>query len=587
MTKDWSPLALSQWQNSFNRWITQVGELLPIEQGVLYLCDSSGIVLAGHLIGVDGEVSDTNRRIHPRWRRYPIYRKSLLSTPDSPELGMIFTGDTPPEHATFLLETCLMGLKNVYNSQLRLERDRKDVLYELTNEMLSKMEVHSILSELLERLSSLYPNIHIELFLSHDDHHLRKRIKPLSFINEGDKLSINAFMEGRIFEAESSDGNKVVAVPLIGNQGIYGVIRLAGARDQLERDGIQFLTMLGEATGVAFEKAKLYEQSNLLVQELRLINEITKKLNESLKMKDIFDFAAQELIDIYKADFACLLQVNPENNEFIVQSGNVPDMMHEKFSSDYGFSGWVNMTRQPLIISDYTQNPVRTSKFMEVTGARSVMASPIMIQSKVAGVVLVAHRKPDHFSYNNYKLLSVLSDHIGLALHNASLHAEVERMVVTDRLTGLFARHFLDEQINQLQKKDPRGALILLDIDHFKQVNDTFGHQKGDRVLIQVADILRRSIRDTDIAARWGGEELAIYLPQADMHQACRVAERIRKRVCEETEPSVSISGGVAEWNANDEKISSESLFYTADMNLYKAKNLGRNRIYPYDGDDD
>jgi diguanylate cyclase (GGDEF)-like protein len=137
----------------------------------------------------------------------------------------------------------------------------------------------------------------------------------------------------------------------------------------------------------------------------------------------------------------------------------------------------------------------------------------------------------------------------------------------------------MDEQINALQKKEFGGSLILLDIDHFKVVNDTYGHQMGDQILIQVARIIRASVRDSDIAARWGGEELAIYLPQAKIDHAIRVAERIRERVQAETDPKVTVSGGVAEWSWEDEKISSESLFYLADMNLYKAKHNGRNQI--------
>jgi diguanylate cyclase (GGDEF)-like protein len=143
----------------------------------------------------------------------------------------------------------------------------------------------------------------------------------------------------------------------------------------------------------------------------------------------------------------------------------------------------------------------------------------------------------------------------------------------------LYARHYLDEQVNYFQKKDFCGSLIVVDIDNFKGVNDTFGHQIGDKILIQVSGIIKTCIRDSDIAARWGGEELAIYLPQVSIDQSVRIAERIRNRVLNETNPKVTVSCGVSDWHWEDEKISVELLFYKSDMALYKAKHEGKNQI--------
>lgn len=148
-----------------------------------------------------------------------------------------------------------------------------------------------------------------------------------------------------------------------------------------------------------------------------------------------------------------------------------------------------------------------------------------------------------------------------------------------DSLTGLYARHYLDEEIKERQTKDFCGTLVVVDIDQFKMVNDTYGHQKGDKILKQVSEIVKSSIRHGDIAARWGGEELAVYLPQLGIQQARFVAERIRKRVMAETEPRVTVSCGIAEWSWVDERVSVESLFYRADMALYEAKNNGRNQV--------
>lgn len=152
-------------------------------------------------------------------------------------------------------------------------------------------------------------------------------------------------------------------------------------------------------------------------------------------------------------------------------------------------------------------------------------------------------------------------------------------MANRDMLTDMYARHYLDEAIQDSQAKDFCGSLIVVDIDQFKQVNDTYGHQKGDKILKQVSEILKTSIRPVDIPARWGGEELAVYLPQLGLHQAMKVAETIRTRVAQETNPGVTVSSGIAEWCILDKHISVDSLFYRADMALYRAKNSGRNQI--------
>lgn len=465
--------------------------------------------------------------------------------------------------------------------QQEKEARKKELLFQMVHELYAKNDTDEILSEIIAKIRVLYPDVDVKLLMTQDQHKSNLSVKPLRFVKNEEDLCTRAFMEGRVIieKRGEEEGAFEMAVPLSGKQGIYGVLHLCSRTGSFEGGDIQLMKVLSGAAGSSFENAKLYEQSNVLVNELRLINELTKQLSQSLKPHDIFNFASSELSAIFHADYCCILQLDKEKQNFIVQATNVPALLYESFGEEYGFAGMVSASREPVIVSDYWTSPPVSSKLMQMTGARSLIAAPLIVQDEVQGVVLVAHRIPGYFTYDNYKLLQVLAGHVGLALANASLHAEVRRMVITDNLTGLYARHYLDEQVGLHQKKDFCGSLIVVDIDHFKAVNDTYGHQVGDQILMQVSRIIRSSIRDSDIAARWGGEELAIYLPQVTTEQALRIAERIRKRVQEETDPSVSVSCGVSEWNWQDEKISVESLFYRSDMALYKAKNEGRNRV--------
>lgn len=472
-------------------------------------------------------------------------------------------------------------VRDLLKEHRRIDREasRRDALFLAAKRLYDQIDVASVLSEMLRSLEQLYPSSEVHLYLSQDHMNGDPRVKPLVFKNTAHDFMAQAFLEGKPTKERERDGTIRLAVPMTGKQAAYGVLCISIEPDKWDEADLPAFVLLADTAGSAFENAKLYEQSNLLINELRLINEMTKRLNQSLQLKEIFQFATIELLNIFEADYCCVLQLDKATNHFIVKSSNFSALSSEQFSSEYGFCGIVYRTKEPLIISDYWMSRVVTSKLMENTGSRSLIAAPIFVEGEVVGVILVTHKFPNYFSYDNYKLLQVMSTHIGLAVTNASLHAEVRRMVITDNLTGLHARHYLNEQIQHRFRKDSFGSLILVDIDYFKQVNDTFGHQVGDRIIVQVSQIVQASIRQGDIAARWGGEELAIYLPDIHTEQALRIAERIRKRVSEETDPVVTVSCGVSEWTLDHDKISVESLFYRADMALYEAKNNGRNSI--------
>ncbi|RUS48339.1 sensor domain-containing diguanylate cyclase [Cohnella sp. AR92] len=464
------------------------------------------------------------------------------------------------------------------NAAQHKEEHRREILSDALRRMYDHIDVESVLSEVIDILEKVYPMSRTDLFLSQDYSSTNEKVKPLAFHQQEMDICWKAFMDGEIRE-ETEGSRRRLALPLTGKQGVYGVLLLDVSASSFDDSDLSFVQMLSEGAGSAFEKAKLHEQANTLIGELRLINELTHRLNSSLRLSDTMQFATAELLSIFKADYCFILQLDRANDRFIVMSTNVPNLKNELFDKDYGFCGVMLTTKEPVILSDYHSATPVSSHLLDATHSRSLLAAPLLLNGEVIGAVMMTHSLPNHFSYDNYKLLQVLSAHIGLAVSNSSLHAEVRRMVITDNLTGLYARHYLNERIYRKQLQDAYGTLILVDIDHFKKVNDTFGHQIGDAILIQVSSIIRSAIRDSDIAARWGGEELAIYLPKLTMEQTMRVAERIRTRVEEETNPKVTVSCGLSEWTASDDKISVETLFYRADMALYVAKHKGRNNV--------
>ncbi|MDT3425672.1 diguanylate cyclase (GGDEF)-like protein [Paenibacillus forsythiae] len=461
------------------------------------------------------------------------------------------------------------------------ESSRRSRLFQIVQRMYDSIDVDAVLTEVIASISAMYPGAELTLYMSQDHRSAHPRVKPLPLRWDQEDVSGKAFKSGRVARKTTGEDNKLVEIglPLGGKQGVYGVFHLVMRGPAHQDMDMSYLSMVANNAGIAFENAKLYERSNQLIRELRMSNGLTERLNQSLQLGETFEAAYEELLEMFEADYCCILHYCEEKGGLEVVMCNHPGLSNEIIEVGRGIGGQVYALGEPVILTDYSQSGT-SSRLMDLTESQSLIATPLSVGGEVRGAIMLAHRRPYFFSYDSFRLLQALAGQVGLAVGNALLHAEVHRLANRDSLTGLHARHYLDQSIKEKQSGDICGTLVVVDIDNFKSVNDTYGHQKGDYILRQVSDILRASIRQGDLAARWGGEELALYLPQLNAQQAYVVAERIRKRVQEETNPSVTVSCGIAEWDWTDnDPASADSLFYRADMALYEAKNNGRNKV--------
>jgi diguanylate cyclase (GGDEF)-like protein len=207
----------------------------------------------------------------------------------------------------------------------------------------------------------------------------------------------------------------------------------------------------------------------------------------------------------------------------------------------------------------------------------------------VLGVISVA-RNSRPFNESEKELFNYLASQAAVSIENVDLHETVQRQAVTDELTGLFNhRRFqevIDMEVERARRFGTGLGLIMFDIDNFKSVNDTYGHLQGDLVLREVARVLRDSAREIDEPARYGGEEMAVALPQTDLEGAFQFAERLRKRIEDldihlvdgDGHISVTASFGAAALpeSADADK---DALVAAADQALYRAKRMGKNRV--------
>jgi diguanylate cyclase (GGDEF)-like protein len=226
---------------------------------------------------------------------------------------------------------------------------------------------------------------------------------------------------------------------------------------------------------------------------------------------------------------------------------------------------------------------------VELAGA-SALAAPLGGDGAV-GIVSVA-RGDRKFTAGEHELFSYLTNQASVSVENVDLHETVQRQAVTDELTGLFNHRRFQEvmttEVERARRYNQEMGLIMLDIDDFKRVNDTYGHLQGDLVLREVARVLRQSSREIDEPARYGGEEMAVALPQTDLEGAFQFAERVRRRIEELDLPLLDGDGtlkvtasfgaaslGTATQASSDGK---DALVAAADAALYRAKRSGKNR---------
>jgi diguanylate cyclase (GGDEF)-like protein len=223
-------------------------------------------------------------------------------------------------------------------------------------------------------------------------------------------------------------------------------------------------------------------------------------------------------------------------------------------------------------------------------GGASALAAPLGGDGAV-GIVSVA-RGDRKFTAGEHELFSYLTNQASVSVENVDLHETVQRQAVTDELTGLFNHRRFQEvmttEVERARRYNQEMGLIMLDIDDFKRVNDTYGHLQGDLVLREVARVLRQSSREIDEPARYGGEEMAVALPQTDLEGAFQFAERVRRRIEDLDLPLLDGDGtlkvtasfgaaslGTAIQASSDGK---DALVAAADAALYRAKRSGKNR---------
>lgn len=320
---------------------------------------------------------------------------------------------------------------------------------------------------------------------------------------------------------------------------------------------------------------------------LKTLLEVSHLIASDYPIPEVIKRISAKLRALLKTDDCSIMILDEKTGElaFCESSGLTHwEMKNIRFYLGEGIAGWVAKNKKPVLIQDVSKDPRFKIVEDQKRSLGSMISVPLMVKDRVVGVVSLTTRDTEHvFTTNELELVVLMSAHISLALENNRLY----EISVLDGLTNVYNRRYLEQRLVEEVAYSKRYrkplSILLLDIDFFKKLNDSYGHQAGDRVLKDVSARLSLALREYDIVARYGGEEFAVVLPTTPKSRAMVIAERLRRSISDEPfqfqEHTIecTISLGAASLPEDGEDM--DSLVAAADRALYEAKEQGRNRV--------
>lgn len=343
----------------------------------------------------------------------------------------------------------------------------------------------------------------------------------------------------------------------------------------------------------------LYYSSEKINEYLQKAAEIGHKMAEKLFINDVVDLFIQKLTEMLPVDYAYILEANGDELKLIrhLESGNANPNVKHSMSIHEGISGMVWANRKAFLFKakkDWTQY----SNDYIPKDAESILGVPIIRSKNLIGVLLLASRKKRAYEKSQQMIIDILCSHFAIAIENARHYELTKRQSERCSLTNLYNYRYFENMLTEEFEKLTRFerkvlSLIILDIDHFKQVNDTYGHQSGNEILCELAKRLSNLAGGRGTVARYGGEEFVVLLPDIPKEEAYQMAELIRQSIAnwpfsisqslDQKHQQVKITASIGVATAPEDAEDPLALIRHADRALYVgAKRAGRNRVAEY-----
>ncbi len=349
---------------------------------------------------------------------------------------------------------------------------------------------------------------------------------------------------------------------------------------------------------LALKNKELIEKLKREKRRVEAILEISKMFNVIVSLEDLVDFSVVKVSQMLEAQRGSLMLLDKDSKElFICGAYGLEEKIIKETKLKIGESiaGRVVETGEPLCVMDIENDLRLLRKNQSFYETKSFISIPIKQEKEIIGVFNFSNKEP-FFSEEDVAFVSIVAHQTAIAIEKIRLYDKVTKLAVTDELTGLFNRRYFMKQLKEEIKRNQRYhhslSLIMFDVDDFKKFNDNYSHLVGDAVLKKIARILAENVRNVDIVSRYGGEEFIIVLPETDIKEATRVAEKIRKSAEEslfgrkflgknqgggaKSIKKLTVSGGVATYQLRE---GTEMFIKRVDSALYQAKKTGKNKI--------
>jgi diguanylate cyclase (GGDEF)-like protein len=360
-------------------------------------------------------------------------------------------------------------------------------------------------------------------------------------------------------------------------------------------DLVKPLEVFATHAAVAIENARQYErlqrtsrelgaQVDLRHELLRLSDALLSTLDEHAVFEQITAML-KSIVDFDTMDIRLVDEAAGELVAIYARDENAEQMLEFRQSLGVGVAGWVARHNEAQLVNDMVHDPRGVIVPGTEPEPQASIIVPMNVRGKVTGVLCLDRLGGAAFEEHELEPAELFANLAAIAIQNARSYEEMERQAISDGLTGIHNyRHFrerLKSDVSRAARYGETFCLLMMDLDHFKQVNDTVGHQRGDDVLRAVADVLRTCSRESDYLARYGGEEFVMILPRSALGEARNMGERICALVREidagSADLHVSMSIGVAAFPQS--AVDSDGVLGAADAALLRAKARGRDRV--------
>ncbi len=376
-----------------------------------------------------------------------------------------------------------------------------------------------------------------------------------------------------------------VTIPLIVRGEVIGVLDFQSEQlDYFNPEKIDLLTLFSTQASMALENARLYSAERRRSEQLEAINAIAKKTTRVLDLDELLTVVCQLLLEWFRIDHVAVLLAENESLRIRAHEGRLtPNVaMGSTLTPGAGLAARA-LSMGRCVIENHVNNvDGYIAGFAET---QSEMCVPLIIFGEKLGVLALDSAHNNAFDNDDIQPLESVADLCAAAIQNAHNFDRMKQLAYVDGLTGIHNRRYFEmrivEELERAARFQGRMSVIMVDIDHFKKMNDEFGHLLGDEMLRAVSNILKQQLRKMDMVCRYGGDEFAIVVPETTGESAVRVAEKLRRQVETHYFPGVprpvTISCGVADYPTHG--VTRDEVVAAADSALYLAKQAGRNRV--------